>query len=155
SPLPAEESTSRLHGRIVDATTGELLPARIYIPSSDGRWFFPKSASPAGSAVEYRRDRPAASAEMHTTLSAHPFVIDLSPGKYTLHVERGKEYLPADKEIVVADKPVEIEIKLKRWINMAERGWYSGDIHSHRTVAETPNVMLAEDLNVSLPLTYW
>ena len=36
----------------------------------------------------------------------------------------------------VADTPVSITIKLKRWINMAERGWYSGDTHVHRPLAE-------------------
>ena len=38
---------------------------------------------------------------------------------------------------------------------MAERGWYSGDTHTHRTLAELPNVMLAEDLNVAFPLLDW
>ena len=36
---------------------------------------------------------------------------------------------------------------------MAARGWYSGDTHTHRTLDELPNVMLAEDLNVAFPLT--
>ena len=38
---------------------------------------------------------------------------------------------------------------------MSQRGWYSGDTHVHRTIDELPNVMLAEDVNVALPLTYW
>ena len=33
--------------------------------------------------------------------------------------------------------------------------WYSGDTHVHRSLEDLPNVMLAEDLNVALPLTYW
>lgn len=50
---------------------------------------------------------------------------------------------------------VELEIRLKRWINMAKLGWYSGDTHVHRTLEELPNVQTAEDLNVSFPLLYW
>ena len=38
---------------------------------------------------------------------------------------------------------------------MAALGWYSGDTHVHRDLKELPNVLLAEDLNVALPLTYW
>ncbi len=34
------------------------------------------------------------SIERHTTVSAHPFTIDLEPGAYQLVIERGKEYLP-------------------------------------------------------------
>ena len=48
-----------------------------------------------------------------------------------------------------------VELRLRRWIDMAERGWYSGDTHTHRTLAELPNVMLAEDLNVAFPLLDW
>ena len=32
---------------------------------------------------------------------------------------------------------------------------YLAHTHVHRTMGEPPNVMLAEDLNVALPLNYW
>jgi hypothetical protein len=92
---------------------------------------------------------------MHTALSAHPFQVELPPGKYTLTVERGKEYLPVEQAVEIADKPVTVELKLRHWINMAQRGWFSGDTHVHRTLEELPTAMLADDLNVALPLTYW
>src|SRR5437867_3708375 len=38
---------------------------------------------------------------------------------------------------------------------MEALGWYSGDTHVHRPLEELPNVMLAEDLNVTFPLLYW
>lgn len=154
--LAAELPAAELHGEIRDAESGQLLPARLYIQSADGdqKWFFAKSADPNGSAIVYDRGREK-SIEKHTTLSAHPFVTELPPGKYTLSVERGKEYLTATQEVEVADKPVSVTIKLKRWINMAERGWYSGDTHVHRTIAELPNVVLAEDLNMIYPMSQW
>ena len=152
---PPSETVS-VRGRIVDADTGALLPARIYVQGQDGKWYFPKSASDKGSAVPYRKQRGASpSVEMHVTLSAHPFVVDLPPGKYELTVERGHEYHPLKKTITVDKKPVKVTLEMKRWINVAKRGWYSGDTHVHRTLKELPNVMLAEDLNVALPLTYW
>ena len=120
--LSADSSSASLRGEIRDAESGQLLPARLYIQSADGaKWFFAKSADAKGSALVYDRGREK-SIEKHTTLSAHPFVAELPPGKYALSVERGKEYLTATQEVEVADKPVSVTIKLKRWINMAERG---------------------------------
>lgn len=155
SVFTADSPTVLLRGEIRDAESGQLLPARLYIQSADGmKWFFAKSAAPNGSALVYDRAREK-SIEKHTTLSAHPFVTELPPGKYMLTVERGKEYLTATQEVEVADKPVSVTIKLKRWINMAERGWYSGDTHVHRAISELSNVALAEDLNMVYPMSQW
>ncbi len=153
----ASAEAARLHGRIVDAESGKLLPARLYIKSlgPDGKWLFAKSAAADGSAVEYRKERSAQSIEMHTTLSAHEFTTELPPGKYTLTAERGKEYFTEAKTVEVGEKEVAVELRLRRWSDMAARGWYSGDTHVHRSLEELPNVVLAEDLNVALPLTYW
>ncbi len=144
-----------LRGEIRDAESGQLLPARLYIQSADGtKWFFAKSADAKGSALVYDRAREK-SIEKHTTLSAHPFVAELPSGKYTLTVERGKEYLTATKEVEVGTQPLDVKIELQRWINMAERGWYSGDTHVHRPISELSNVALAEDLNMVYPMSQW
>ncbi|MFT5494258.1 MAG: hypothetical protein ACI8V5_004660 [Limisphaerales bacterium] len=142
-------------GNVVDSKTGASIPSRVYIQSASGEWLFPRSTSPNGSAVYYKKERVKASVEMHTTLSAHPFKIDLPPGKYTVTAERGKEYRPLTKSIDMTDKPQDLRLPLERWINVAAHGWYSGDTHVHRTVEDLPNIMLAEDLNVTFPLTYW
>ena len=148
-------AATELRGRIVDADSKQLIPARLYIRSANGDWHFAKSASNEGSAVEYRKQRGKESVEFHTTLSAHPFVVDLPEGDYTVIAERGKEYVAARREIQLGGAAEELELGLDRWINMARHGWYSGDTHVHRGLDELPNVMLAEDLNVALPLTYW
>ncbi len=150
-PCPAQGLT----GTILDDATNRPVAARLYIRSDKGEWHLAQSAEAAGKAVPYKKQRSDASSEVHTALSAHPFKADLPPGKYTLTVERGKEYLPAEQTVEIADKPVSVEIKLHRWIDMASRGWYSGDTHVHRTLDELPTAMLADDLNVALPLTYW
>jgi hypothetical protein len=151
----AQQKTFRLRGEIVDADSGAALPARIYIQGADATWHFPTSEG--GSAVTYKKQRAdnPKCVEMHTTLSAHPFAIDLLPGKYTIIVERGKEYLPLVREVNVADAPLGVKLPLKRWINLAERGWYSGETHVHRPIEDLPNIMLAEDLNVAFPLSAW
>ena len=146
-----------LRGDVVDADSGKPLPCRISIRGSDGTFHVAKSASPDGSAIEYRKQagQNKGSIEHHVTLSAHPFTIDLAPGKYTLTVQRGKEYVAETREVEIGEAASAVTFKLKRWINMAERGWYSGETHVHRMPDQLPNVMLAEDLNVALPLTSW
>jgi hypothetical protein len=151
----AADELQTMRGEIVDAASGMPLPARLYIRSQDGRWFFARSADERGSAVEYSKERSPTSVERHTTLSAHPFVAELPPGRYTLTVERGKEYLSENVTVDVKDEPLAIKIKLRRWIDMSRLGWYSGETHVHRSLDELPTAMLADDLNVALPLTYW
>jgi hypothetical protein len=146
-----------LRGEVVDADSGKPIPCRITIRGADGTFYFAKSAAADGSAIEYRKTaigHPKI-VENHVTLSAHPFTVDVPPGKYTINVQRGKEYLADNRTIEVPDTGAKVEIKLKRWIDMAARGWYSGETHVHRMPDQLPNLMLAEDLNVALPLTSW
>ncbi len=157
-----------VEGVITDASTGKPVAARITIQSSDGQWYFPKSAAEAeGSAIRYERrnGRSPQSLDMHTTLSAHPFRVELPPGRYTLVAERGKEYFPESKTLEIPDARVrgeepaspslKLTIPLRRWIDMVALGWYSGDTHTHRNPADLPNVIVAEDVNVALPMTDW
>ena len=157
SVVSTHVSAAQLTLTIEDAQSGKPLPARIYIEDNKGHWHFVKSKSDAGSAVIYNKVNwlQAESFERHSTVSAHPVIADLPPGGYTITVERGKEYFTASEKIHIDSEDRELTVKLHRWINLAERGWYSGDTHIHRTLEELPNVMLAEDLNVTLPLTYW
>ena len=155
STAVAQEPLVTLHGQVIDADTMQSVGARIYIQSADGKWYFPKSASPAGSAIEYKRQAGPTSLEQHVTLSAHPFVVDVPPGKVTITVERGKEYKPVTQTVDVGAQPAEIKLPIKRWINMTSHGWYSGDVHAHRPLADMPNLVLAEDLNVAMPLSHW
>ena len=148
-------ATSMLQGEVIDAESHEPLPARISIRAATGTWYFPKSASSQGSAVEYRRQVSPSSLEQHVTLSAQPFEVELPAGTYTVTVERGKEYIPLSKEVTIVDSAIEISFPMKRWTNMAKQGWYSGDVHAHRPLADVPNLILAEDLNVAMPLSHW
>ena len=61
------------------------------------------------------------------------FNIELSPGKWHISIEHGNEYIPVDEEFIVSDKEKNFTkpFSLKRWINLPQRGWYSGDVHVH------------------------
>ncbi|HID78662.1 MAG TPA: hypothetical protein EYP56_22050 [Planctomycetaceae bacterium] len=146
---------TRLRCEVVDAASGAPLAARVYVTDSEGRWLFARPASPEGKVVVYDKQRFERCIEKHTTVSAHPLLVDVHPGLVTVTVERGKEYLPFRGTVEVGTEPVELCVKLRRWIDMAAAGWYSGDTHVHRTMEELPLLLLAEDLNVGLPLTYW
>lgn len=162
-PAARAEDLVRLEGRIVDAATGALLPARLHVEGG-GKAYLARTQSlpsilpraPDGSAVPYEKRR-GESSEVHTTLSAHPFAVDVPPGAYTLTAERGKEYFPESVAVEVKARaaPAPVTIKLRRWIDMAKLGWYSGDTHVHRSLAELPNLLLAEDLNIAFPLVHW
>lgn len=151
----AIHDTVILRGEVIEGESGDPLPARVSIRSSEGEWYFPKTTSPDGSAIEYRRQAGPKSLEQHVTLSAHPFEVAVPRGTYTLTVERGKEYVPLTRNVVVDGGEGVIKLPLNRWINMAKRGWYSGDVHAHRPLGEVSNLVLAEDLNVALPLSNW
>ncbi len=157
SALPISSRAVEFRGAVVDADTGRPLAARIYLQDEAQRPHFVRVTAPGGSAVRYEKRNwvNTNAVEIHTTVSAHPFTADLPAGSYTLLVERGKEYFPATNQFVIGAEPVRLEVKLKRWIEMADRGWFSGDTHVHRTLDDLRNLVLAEDLNVAFPLSYW
>jgi hypothetical protein len=130
----------------------------VYVKDDKGAWRTGaiRSLDPKGSAIPYvRRFRDSGAIENHTTVTAHPFAVELPAGKYTLLVERGKEYHPLSQEMTIAKDSPALELKLRRWIDMPARGWYSGDTHTHRPLEELPNAVLAEDVNVVFPMSYW
>jgi hypothetical protein len=142
-----------------DAQTEELLAGRVYLVDEQGRHHFARSVSPEGQALIYNVERSPQSLEKHTTVSPHPFEFRVpADTQLTLTVERGKEFHPVTREIgPPADRAERqtLTIPLRRWIDMADRGWYSGDTHVHRRLTDCPHLIEAEDLNVAFPLSYW
>lgn len=59
--------------------------------------------------------------------------ISLPAGTYDVEVTRGPEYLPLRTQLTVsaADRSQTAAFKLKRWIDPAAAGWWSGDHHIH------------------------
>ncbi|MCW5977244.1 MAG: CehA/McbA family metallohydrolase [Bryobacteraceae bacterium] len=150
----SQETKVRLDGQVIDGATGRLLPCRLYVEGPPGKWHLVRSAQAGGAAVPYEKQRGSVT-EIHTALTASPFVAELPPGSYRLMAERGKEYVPAETTVRLESAPAKVTLALKRFTDMAARGWYSGDTHVHRTLDELRTLALAEDLNVSFPLVYW
>jgi len=48
---------------------------------------------------------------------------------------------------------VERTVRLRRWVDMRDRGWFSGDMHVHRGLASMALSMEAEDLSFAVPIS--
>ncbi|MEX0322696.1 MAG: CehA/McbA family metallohydrolase [Puniceicoccaceae bacterium] len=60
------------------------------------------------------------------------FEMELPAGKYEVMVYRGFETNPVREVIEInSNKWTRKTIQLKRWVDMASKGWYSGDDHVH------------------------
>lgn len=150
---PAWAAGSMLIGHVVDESTGEPLPARVYITGPDGNPYLPPPHK--GESVAHY-DVTRIVREVYAAIGAHPFRVEVPAGKTTVTVERGKEYAPVTREIDIGDgQTIEARFRLQRSFNMAARGWYSGDLHVHTPVEHLRAMQLAEDLNVAFPITAW
>lgn len=82
------------------------------------------------------------------------FTISLAPGTYHLQASKGYEYLPLNQEISLSSgEKKRVTVRLERWINMPEQGWFSSDDHIHlrRSPREDPLILrwlAAEDVHV-------
>ncbi len=56
----------------------------------------------------------------------------LPPGEFTMSYGRGPEYRQLARKVVIPEKDAPaVEVKLERWINPVDYGFYSGDHHIH------------------------
>jgi len=80
----------------------------------------------------------------------------LPEGDYPAEIERGPEYEAVSEKIHVRGHAESgAPIDLKRIANMAAEGWWSGDLHVHRPLADIELLMKAEDLHVAPVITWW
>jgi hypothetical protein len=98
----------------------------------------------------------------------HGDIILLPAGKYQVTYTRGPEYLVLKRDIdVPTDGPHTERFRMKRWVNLADAGWFSGDHHVHAagcahyssptqgvTPADMMRHIVGEDLNVGCVLTW-
>jgi hypothetical protein len=62
---------------------------------------------------------------------AHGQKIRLPQGAYSVEYSRGPEYLTQTRQVVVGPRSQRLGFQLKRWIDPAKSGWWSGDTHIH------------------------
>ncbi|MEX0322687.1 MAG: CehA/McbA family metallohydrolase [Puniceicoccaceae bacterium] len=85
----------------------------------------------AGQGVPYIASIPGDSWGMYYCVD-RPFNMALPVGTWSVKIWKGLEYEPVHKVITVKEgKETKLDLKLKRWIDMGQQGWYSGDDHIH------------------------
>lgn len=146
--LPAiGADTGKVSVTVHEPGTEHPLPCRAWLSTGNKRLFNPATES----CSSYASDRSFS--------CDGQFVIEVPAGKAVIHVERGKEYWPVDKQIIVEPRQTsKVEITLKRWVNMCEEGWYSSDIHCHFGLGNLrilKQLALADDVNLEPILTLW
>jgi hypothetical protein len=153
--------------RIVDGSTGQPTPVRVRLQNEKGER--PKvrgAVAVSESAIPIPRQAIAVMfgtddrAEGYAIQPDGSFYVDgsfdvrLPPGTYTLALSKGFEYLRQTQTIEL--KPgssVQREYKMRRWMDMPARGWYSADDHIHlrRSPADNHAIaqwIAAEDIHV-------
>jgi len=78
------------------------------------------------------------------------FSLAVRPSRLIVELRRGLETLPLKAEVDLSEeRPAPLTFRLKRWIDMREHGYLSGDTHVHLlTQSESYLQMNAEDLHV-------
>ncbi len=58
-------------------------------------------------------------------------VLKLPDGVYDITFRRGPESIAESRKVTVSGKDAALEFKVKRWVDPAKLGWWSGDHHIH------------------------
>ena len=108
--------------------------ARVSIIGSDG-----KPYGPAGAAIrKTKRDESYFYAD-------GSFDVELPPGRVRMNVSGGIETIP-QTVTVDAEATTELTVQMPQWVDMAARGWYSGDSHVHLHTGGPIEVTVADAL---------
>ncbi len=165
---------ARLEVRILDDETGLPTAARVRITDAQGRPLglgqgISRLALP-GSAIGLpaeaigimygRQDRAEGYAFQPdgSFYARGGFTLPMPGGEFTLSVSKGFEYIRARETLRFRPGTgLERTIRLRQWIDMPARGWYSGDDHIHvrRSPRENPLLadwLAAEDVHVGVLL---
>ena len=139
-------SFGRVNVAVVDETTGQPSPARVYQSAADGKPYTP--------AESYERVSQLRRRLFHTT---GRYLAEVPAGMLTIEAVKGFEYSPAKVTVqVAAGLTTDVRLPLRRMVNLKAKGWFSGSNHVHMNYAgnlhNTPeNIFLmnaAEDADV-------
>lgn len=144
-----------VHVHVVDDVTGEPIPCRVHFRSEDGVPHQPHGHH--NHLISHDHD-----GTWHIDVGGDVLLgnvvyayIDgscqgwLPRGTVGVDIARGFEYEPIRTEVTIRPGQRDLTFRLRRWVNMNEEGWYSGDPHVH--FLSTYGALFegqAEDLNV-------
>jgi hypothetical protein len=135
--------------RIVDAKSGNMIPARVRIVDARGQ-----ERAPLGHVAAVPDEGREGDVRFQSRRYSYvdgQFGIDPAWLPVRYQVIKGYEYTMSEGEIRSSGA---FRIPLTRWSSISSRGWYSGDTHIHHISPKTCRLeMDAEDLNVANILT--
>ena len=142
-----------VHVTVVDDDTGEPLPCRVHFRSPEGIPYQPDGHhNHVNSNMGTWHIDNGGDLRMGQITYAY---IDgrcqgwLPRGDVIVDVARGFEYEPLRTTIQIEPGQRELTLRLKRWTNMNQQRWFSGDSHVHFLGAQgAHHEAQAEDLNV-------
>jgi hypothetical protein len=108
--------------------------ARVSIAGSDGK--------PYGPAVAVMRKTKRDESYFYADDS---FDVELPPGRVRINVSGGLETIP-QTVTVDAEAATDLTVQMQPWVDMAARGWYSGDSHVHLHTGGPIDVTVANAL---------
>ena len=125
----------------LDASTNQPVPCRIHLLDATRKPVHPKH-------LPFWNDHFVCGGEVD---------LALAPGDYTYEIDRGPEYFVTRGTFSVTDKEESrsTATRLRRLANLAEEGWWSGELHVHRPLPEIELLMQAEDLHFAEAITWW
>lgn len=149
--LPALLPAATLHIQVRDEA-GQAIWARLEVRGANDKEYQPKTSIRDLTAKHHR----ALPYYLGSFVIQGACDVNVPPGRYRVIVEHGLEYTRVEKSVTVAAEGVtQVELPLRPWIRMWQRGWWSGDFHLHRPLADTQKLILAEDLNFCPVITQW
>ena len=129
----------KLRLEVIDRDTGQPVACRMHLTNAAGRALkAPK--------VPFWHD--------HFVFSGS-LTLKLPKGEYAFEIERGLEYLNRTGHFTMEDFSDDTKIvDLKRFVDMAAEGWWSGDLDVRRPAKDLELLMEADDLHVVELITW-
>lgn len=162
------DTVTMAHGildlRVLSDDTGDPAPAMVrMVWKTDGSEARPANAEDFGLLFDKQGNASGLrAANIPGKLGAKywcvpgPFQMAIAPGDYEITVLRGIEHAPVQDTVTVqSNQTVGRTYRPQRWVNMAKRGWYSGDDHVHtqilsdRDARMVMNWVQAEDVRLA------
>jgi hypothetical protein len=123
--------------------SGNPLPCRVLIKSEADESFTPEKAT----TLQTGRDE--------WFVSPGNTQLNVSEGRLLLRVEHGLEYVRFKERIDVPATGVKKTVRLRRWVNMKQRGYLAGENHLHVDSKQLAPMLAAEGLDFGSSLTWW
>ncbi len=136
----ASAADEQLVIKVIDRDTGKPIAARMHLKDARGRPVrIPK--------LPYWKDHFVIDGEV---------TLKLRKGNYTFEMECGPEYLRRSGYFTMKRFGNDVKtVDMKRFANLADEGWWSGDLHIHRPIEDIELLMRADDLHVAPVITWW